>query len=268
MLLKVITLLAIVLTVVGFALGIYGSIWIALLGLVLTELILILLWMLSGFICTRFIDMEKEYDDHSPLFRAYVNAIIDSLNQLLRIKVHVTGKEKTPQEKFLLVCNHRSGMDPLVTMGVFREYRMGFVAKKELYKIPIISRLMHRCYCLCMNREDVRQSALVIGRAAKLIQEDRAAIGIYPEGTRSQNDEMLPFANGAFKVAKKAKSPILVTTIKNSDLIMKNAPWKTTHVYLDVLGVIDKEFVENNSTAQISKVAREMMEAHFASQQN
>lgn len=146
MLLKVITLLTIVLTVAGYALGIYGSIWIAVLGLVLTELVLILLWMLSGFICTRFIDMEKEYDDHSPLFRAYVNAIIDSLNQLLRIKVHVTGKEKAPQEKFLLVCNHRSGMDPLVTMGVFREHRMGFVAKKELYKIPIISRLMHRCY--------------------------------------------------------------------------------------------------------------------------
>ncbi len=266
MLLVIITTLSLVLTLVGYGMGFYHFVWTALLGGVATELVIILVWMLSGFICTRFIDMEKEYDEHSPLFRAYVNAIIDSLNQLMRIKVHVTGKELAPKEKFLLVCNHRSGMDPLITMGIFREYRMGFVAKKELLKIPIISRLMHRCYCLFMDREDVRQSALVIGRAAKIIAEDKACIGIYPEGTRSKEEGLLPFANGAFKVAKKAKSPILVATIKNSDLIMKNTPFKRTDVYIDILGVLDKEFVETNSTAQIGKVVREMMEQHFASQ--
>lgn len=228
-------------------------------------LALALLWCLFCTICTRFIDMKKDYDTHSPFFRYFVNNIIESLHIFLNIKIHVTGMESLPKEKFLLVGNHRGAMDPLLTMGVLRKYNMGFVSKKEVYKVPVISRLMHRCFCPKLDRGDIKEEAKTIIRASKLVKSGEASIGIYPEGKRNKTDEpLLPFLNGAFKIAKKANSDIVVAVIKNSELIFKNAPFKRTHVYLDFIGVIDKEFVATHNTAQISEKAREMIEAKLS----
>ena len=57
--------------------------------------------------------------------------------------------------------------------------------------------------------------------------------------------------------------PIVVATIRNTEHIMKNAPFKRTHVYLDYIGVISKEVVAENTTVALSNMAREMMEEHM-----
>lgn len=266
MLLNIIILISGVLSIIGYCMGIYETLLalpIVFLGI---ALMLLLVWAISCFIFTRFVRMDKEYIEPSKLYRSYTNCIIESLIQLLRIKLHVSGQETLPKEKFLLVCNHRGAMDPLLTMGVLRKYHMGFVAKKEIYKIPIISRLMHRCYCLCLNRGDVKQSAKTILKASEFIKEGKASIGIYPEGTRNHGEELLPFMNGAFKIAKKANCPVVVATIKNTEHIMKNAPFRKTKVHLDFVGVLDKEFVSKSSTAEISNRARSMMEQALATE--
>ena len=74
--------------------------------------------------------------------------------------------------------------------------------------------------------------------------------------------------HGAFKIAKKAECPIVVATIKNTEYIMSNMPLKRTHVYLDYIGIIDKEFVSEHNTVQISNVAREMMEKKLYNSQS
>ncbi|MBQ4522231.1 MAG: 1-acyl-sn-glycerol-3-phosphate acyltransferase [Lachnospiraceae bacterium] len=268
MLLKRILLLSGVLSIAGYCVGIYESIFLIPIVFLLCVLALILLWAVSCFICTRFVNMKKEYNESSRLYRFYTNCIIDSLNQLLRVKLRVSGKEILPKEKFLFVCNHRGAMDPLITMGVLRNYNMGFVAKKEIYKIPIISRLMHRCFCLCLNRDDIKEGAKTILKASTFIKDDKASIGIYPEGTRNTKKEMLPFMNGAFKIAKKANCPIVIATIKNTEVIMKHAPFKKTEVFLDFVGVLDKEFVGENNTAQISDKVRAIMERSLSTEKS
>ena len=221
---------------------------------------LVLLWCFSAFIYTRSIDLKKEYDEYSATSRYYANNIIDSLNIILNIKVHVTGLDILPDEKFLLVCNHRSAMDPLITMGILRDYNMGFVAKKSLYKIPVIANLMHRCYCLCLDRKNIREEAKTILRAGRLVKEQRASIGIYPEGTRNKGEGLLPFMSGSFKIAKKSGAPIVVAVIKNPENIFKDTIFKKTHVYLDFLKVIDKDFVATHNTTELSDEARSIIE--------
>lgn len=222
--------------------------------------LLVLLWCLSAFIYTRSIDLKKEYDEYSGASRYYANNIIDALNIILNIKVHVSGKEILPDEKFLFVCNHKSAMDPLITMGILREYNMGFVAKKSIYKVPVIANLMHRCYCLCLDRRNIREEAKTILRAGKLVKEQRASIGIYPEGTRNKGEGLLPFLSGSFKIAKKANAPIVVAVIKNPENIFKDTIFKKTHVYLEFLEVIDKDFVAAHNTTELSDEARRIIE--------
>lgn len=85
-------------------------------------------------------------------------------------------------------------------------------------------------------------------------------MGIYPEGATNRGNELLPFKNGAFKIAQKAKCSIVVAVIENTDSIKKNAPFRKTDVYLNFVGTLDSEFVSSAKTEQISDTVREMIE--------
>lgn len=218
-----------------------------------------LLWALFCAVSTCFVDINKNCRKPNRLFRFFTDCIIDGITHLFRIKLHVNCPIELPKEKFLLVGNHCSNFDPILEMGVCRKYNIGFVAKMELFSIPLVRMLMHKCFCLPMNRNNNREGMRTCNKAAEIIKSQTASIGIYPEGTVSA-DKLLPFKNGAFKIAKKAKCPIVVVVIKNSEKIMKNVPFRKTDVYLDFVGVLDSEFVSGEKTEQISAKVREMME--------
>ena len=76
---------------------------------------------------------------------------------------------------------------------------------------------------------------------------------------------MRPFMPGAFKIAKKAGCPIVVATLKNNGEIAKRAPFRSTNVQLEFVGVLDKDYVANNSTVHLSDTARSMMEKSLCS---
>lgn len=223
---------------------------------------LALLWALSLIACTLFVDKNKPCRKHSRLYRFYANCIIDTSNFLMRVKLHVTGKEKLPKEKFLLVGNHLSFMDPVITMGVLRSYRMGFVgASNAIFKFPIVDKLLHKNFSIPINRESAKDGVKMVNEAAEIIKSGQASVGIYPEGRRNlEGGEMLPFKNGAFKIAKKANCPIVVAVIKNVENIKKNIPFKKTHVYLDFTAVIQPEEFAEKNTQQIGEQVREIIE--------
>lgn len=264
MLLPILILLAVVLSVGGFILGLYEAIWAIPLVFLAVFIIIFLIWTLSCVICSRFISMEKDLEEQNKICRIYADGILGALPQLMNIKIQVTGKEILPKEKFLLVCNHKSSMDPVLTMSVLRkEHTIGFVAKKQLFKLPVISRLMYNLFCLNLDRGNIKESAKVIIRTAEIIKSGKASMGIYPEGKRNLGDGLLPFMDGAFKIAKKADCPVVVATIRNTEKIVKRTPFRRTVVQLNFIGVLDKEFVAEHKTGQISEKVQEMMALDF-----
>lgn len=260
MLLKIITLVSAFSSVLFFLFHITHHVIMIPVVFVVFWLSLVILCLVFCFIVTRFIDTNKVCKKHSPFYRFCADFIImDSVIQLLRIRLHVTGAEILPAEKFLLVGNHRSALDPLITMAVLSKYNMGFVAKKELFRIPIIGRLMHKCFCLSLDRENIREQVGTLNQAAELVKKQTASMGIYPEGTRNPTKELLPFMNGAFKIAKKAECPIVVAIIRNPEQVMRNVPLRKTDVYLDFIGVLDKDFVSQHTTVQIGDAVFNIM---------
>lgn len=221
---------------------------------------LLLAWALSCVICTRFVRMDRPCRKRRPLCRFYADCIIGALMQLFRVRMHVTGLEKLPAEKFLLVGNHRSAWDPVLEMGVFRKCPVGFVAKQELFRIPVVGRLMHACFCFSLDRKSLREGLKTMEAAADVIRSGAASVGIYPEGTRSRGGQLLPFKNGAFKIAQKAGCPVVVVVIRNTECIRRRAPFRRTDVYLDVVGTIGAEAVSAMRSAQLGDAVREMME--------
>ncbi|MCR5368158.1 MULTISPECIES: lysophospholipid acyltransferase family protein [Eubacterium] len=182
-----------------------------------------------------------------------------------RFKIKISGKEKLPKENFLIVCNHRSIFDPLIGITRFKKYNMAYISKEENLKIPFVGRYMKAVGCLDLDRENPRNAINTINKAADYIRTGHCNLGIYPEGKENKTDEpLLPFRAGAFKVAKKAKCPVAVMTIKNSDRVFRRFMFKRIKVEMDILGVIEAADVERLSTQEISDIAYDMMRENLA----
>ena len=222
------------------------------------------LYALMIFIGTELtIDLKKPNDEPSRFWSHTLENISDWLAFYGRIRVHLTGMEKLPREKFLMVCNHRSAFDPIVMIPVFKKMGMVYVSKPSNFKIPIGGKLMHAYGCLSLNRDNNREALVTIHRASEIISSGKASVCIYPEGTRSREDRLLPFHAGSFKTAQKAKCPIVVATIHGTDSVEKNFPLRGTDVYLDITDVYDKDFVKAHKTSELAERAQKTVQDKY-----
>ena len=214
-------------------------------------------------ICTLFVDMKKKYGDESRFYRFLLETCTKLVMFFGRIHVHATGLEKVPEGvKYMLVGNHISNFDPIISWYVLDKSHLIFISKVENFKWFMVGPLIHRNCFLGIDRSSPRQSVRTIMDAAKFIKDDKFSVGIYPEGTRNKTREtpLLPFHNGMFKVAQNAGCPIVVVTIKNSQDIIKRFPWRSTDVYFDVTEVIPaSDVASSKSTAEIGDRVRNIM---------
>lgn len=177
------------------------------------------------------------------------------------IKVKTKGLAKIPKnERFLLVSNHCSNYDPMVTIMELSRFEIAFITKPSNMHVPIGGNYLQALDFLPIDREDPMQSLQVMNKAIKLIEEDVCSIGVYPEGTRGREKEMLPFHEGVFNIALKAQCPIVIVTVKNTNLVKKNAPFKRTKVFHDVVTVLPYEELEGKTAKAVSDLVRGIME--------
>ena len=134
------------------------------------------------------------------------------------VKLTVIGEENVPHDQAVLyIGNHRSFFDILITYTRCRNIT-GYVAKKELSKIPLLNFWMMLLHCLFLNRANIKEGLKTI---LKGIAELKAGISIciFPEGTRSETEselDMLPFHEGSFKLATKSGCPIVPMAMTNT----------------------------------------------------
>ena len=202
-----------------------------------------LLYILLLVVSALAVNGRREYGTNSRYYRFLLNSSTAIGMKILRVKVHLTGEEKIPKGKrFLLVENHRSNYDPIVTWRALPGYDVAFISKSDNFKVPVWGRLIRRCGFLAIDRSSPRSSMETLNRAAKMIKDGTVSFGIYPEGTRNKTDRLLlPFHNGVFMAAHKAACPVVVVAVRGTDKIYKQYIRRRTDVYLDVIDVISPE---------------------------
>lgn len=145
----------------------------------------------------------------------------------------VLGLENVPKnEAVLYAANHRGFAD--IPMGYTTVPTLtGFVAKKEIAKVPIFSWWMKNLNCLFLDRDDLKAGLKTILQGIEYMKQGYSMF-IMPEGTRSQTNEMLPFKEGSLKMAEKTGCAIIPVAITNSDAVFeKQFPWvKKAHVII------------------------------------
>ena len=226
--------------------------WIVLYAL-LALIGLFTLYVLFTCICAFLVKKDKEYNQNSKFYRLLLYSWTTIAMFLTHIKMHVTGMEKVPQGRFLLVGNHRSAYDPIVTWQAFKKHDLAFVSKEGNFRIPFFGNVIQRCCFMEIDRTSPKNALKTVSRACELIKSDECSVAVYPEGTRNRGEGLLPFHNSVFKIAQKSGVPIVVVAVCGAEKIAKRTPWRRTHVYVDVLDVIPTEEVLNSRTVDIGE---------------
>ena len=112
----------------------------------------------------------------------------------------------------------------------------GFVAKKEMLKIPLLRDWMHRVNCLFLDRVNIKEGLKTILEGIEKVKSG-ISIWIFPEGTRNENKDMtelLPFHEGSLKIAQKSGCPVIPVAITGTARIFEDhLPFiKPSHVVI------------------------------------
>ena len=140
-----------------------------------------------------------------------------------------------------------------------KKYDLAFISKPENFKIPWFGRIIRRCCFMPIDRSSARNAMESVTRAAGLLKANEVSIAVYPEGTRSAG-ELLPFHNSVFKIAKWADVPIVAVTVTGTADISKRFPFRATDVHLQVVGVLNREYVAAHKTNEIGASVKALME--------
>lgn len=134
------------------------------------------------------------------------------------IRVVVEGLEKVPTDgPVIYMGNHQGNFDiNALTVAVPRLF--SWIAKEELFRIPVFGAAMKRAGYIPLDRSGGRKALKSMKAAAARIAAG-ASVVIFPEGTRTKDGSLLPFKRGAFLLAVKSGVPIVPFTINGSRAI-------------------------------------------------
>ncbi|HSQ42255.1 MAG TPA: lysophospholipid acyltransferase family protein [Fibrobacteraceae bacterium] len=140
------------------------------------------------------------------------------LMRLFGITPIVTGLENLPSNSaFVLLSNHQSFLDIGILMHEIAP--LAFLAKKELFRIPLFGNSLKAMGCIPVHRGNHRANILLPKTLSQRIQAGYNYC-VFPEGTRSPDGNLLPFKGGIFKIIHSSPVPVLPVTILGSGKTM------------------------------------------------
>ena len=129
-------------------------------------------------------------------------------------RVTLAGAEHIPAGPAIFMSNHQSNFDILTLLAIM-PCQIYWVAKKELFDIPIFGASMRRGGYIPLDRSDGRRALKSMDSAAAIIRSGKSVV-MFPEGTRSRDLQLLPFKRGGFLLALRAGVPVVPVTINGS----------------------------------------------------
>jgi len=136
------------------------------------------------------------------------------------IRYRLAGAEHLPHDRAAVYCaNHQSNVDPPLLFTALHP-RMHVLYKAELERMPILARAFRMGGFIPVNRNNREDAMRSIDAGVASIREGHSFL-IFPEGTRSQTEELLPFKKGGFIMAIKAQAPIVPVAIRGGREAMR-----------------------------------------------
>ncbi len=151
------------------------------------------------------------------LYRAGLGGVQFAM-RLVGVRVRAEGLGNIPPGVCVFIANHTSNADPAAVVGAIPR-RVAILAKKELFRIPIVSRAFRLAHFVPVDRTNPEAAIASVEKATEYLKEGVSFL-IYPEGTRSPDGRLLPFKKGSFVMAIKAGVPIVPVACAGAHRVM------------------------------------------------
>lgn len=142
-----------------------------------------------------------------------------------RLRVSLSVRGSTPVGPAVIVANHISYLDPLV---IGQTLPVSAVAKSEIMGWPAIGETLEELGIIFVARGNARSGAIALRKAMRVLRNGVPVL-VFPEGTTTLGDTVLPFARGAFGIARLLRVPVVPATLRYES---PEVPWVGTASFL------------------------------------
>lgn len=152
---------------------------------------------------------------------------------LAGVRIQIKGSENLPRNgSAVYIVNHQSNFDiPSLYAGLPLQFR--WMAKKELFAIPLFGLALKGCGYIPIDRSDRRKAMHSMNAAAQRIKAGSSVV-IFPEGTRSMDGRLQEFKKGGFLIALKAQVPVVPVAITGSFQVLSRDNWRINPGPIDI----------------------------------
>ncbi len=178
------------------------------------------------------------------------------------IRYKVIGRGNVPPGRAVVFCsNHQSNVDPPVLFRALHR-RLHILYKAELRKLPVLGRVLEAGGFVAVHRANRDAAFASIEQAALSIRAGNSFL-IFPEGTRSKTDELLPFKKGGFVMALRAQAPIIPVAITGGRAAMRkgSAIVRPVHVTVRIGEPVETAGRDANERDEVIAEVRRRIEA-------
>jgi 1-acyl-sn-glycerol-3-phosphate acyltransferase len=160
--------------------------------------------------------------DANFMYWTFIGALRVSM-RIAGIHIRAEGTENIPPGVCIFVSNHASNIDPVALVPHIPR-RVALLAKKEVFRIPILSKALHLAKLVPVDRADKEAAAESVDSAIKYLKEGLSFL-VYPEGTRSRDGHLMPFKKGTFVMAIRAGVSVVPISLVGTQRLMRKGDW-------------------------------------------
>jgi 1-acyl-sn-glycerol-3-phosphate acyltransferase len=149
------------------------------------------------------------------------------------VRFRASGLDNVPRDRpYVVLSNHCSHFDgPTLILAL--PHPVYFIIKQELAAIPLWGPAVVSAGFIAVDRANSDRARQQMDSAAQTIAENRRVL-VFPEGTRSSSDRLLPFKKGGSHLAIAARVPILPVAVNRGRRVLAKGQWIPTPGELEV----------------------------------
>jgi 1-acyl-sn-glycerol-3-phosphate acyltransferase len=219
---------------------------------------LLILLLLPTMLLVRLFDRTPARVYTGRTFRI-VGSWVTKLNPAWHVTVEPVDAEAI-RHPYVVVSNHQSQADiPALSL---LPWEMKWVAKKELFDLPVMGWLMRMAGDIPVDRKDPKSRSTVLGRATRVLRHGTSVM-FFPEGTRSRDGRVKTFRDGAFRLAIQAGVPVLPVAIDGTMNALPKHGWQFSRadVRIAVLAPVPTDGLTQADVADLrDRVRRQVVE--------
>lgn len=211
--------------------------------------------VLVVFLVTAWWDRRRQAVGRS--FRLLARAAV-AMNPLWTVRFHGSLPEDRSRA-YVAVSNHESLVDPILLGSLPWETK--WIAKEAVFRIPFLGQMMRMAGDVPVRRRDPDSRAAAYAELESWIGRG-ASVTIFPEGTRSPDGELLPFRNGAFRLALETRAPVLPLAVVGTRRALRKGSLVFGRARADV-AILDPEGVGDRGREDVDEL-RETVRGRIA----